>query len=228
MQVLDVYLRQKLREFDVYINELAVRTELAAYNRMVLYAQIGILYAYAYAAEKNSNTFSLDSDLKKVVVRTYAVLKNRSALDSSLADLLVRTFATAKDTRAVLKTSVPTITNMLIQEAAFAARLVTDTLDVNTQVSAKAQSAFSLDSSVDMALVELTKYATVENALHLMSAVNTSLETYIYSLDSVPMRLKSTLTNMQVMRHRLISEMQDLTIADLANSEIFDVVYITV
>ena len=176
MKHFNIYLRRKITETDLYIQELVLRKDLEGRDRLVLYSQACLLLLWKFALPEEAE-LKLGYDLLPLLKTAYTGMKGRVMLSGS-AGAFSTVFAQGLPGRISFGTAEPEVLRTVYSRGTALAELTDELLRTNPAKYFSARDEAVLTGTMNSALWHITKYGSVEHLAKLLTAAASCLAVY--------------------------------------------------
>lgn len=219
MKHFDVFLRKKVTETDLYIQELVQRKDLAGKDYLVLFSEEALAHLEKYIAPQA--VMELVERLLPMLKTAYTTGKDKLLLTAA-GKLFSTAFAGEISDELILDTTSAAARDIKYTTAEDSARLSSAPVrETDTEKYLSSESVSVLTAAMDCALWLVRRYASAQSASFLSSGLSAGSTAYSGGLDR--MKLFTENPTSRLVRFRNLGEtfpltlesMQDRTLEDL-------------
>lgn len=217
----DIFLRKKVKQIDVFLNELTLNTEIKVCEKLVLKSILTNMFVIAYAVSKNNNC-QLDVEVGNIFGNCFALAKSNFLLDLSLYNSLLQKYISADSN--ILKIYPSELDVSLDSFAVGNNATFNLSIDTKNELDivkyAEICNNLGLDIFSEFTQMLVKKFIYSSNNFKIIPTCNEILEIY-YSLEN-RLQFETSLDGIYLATYRKFSDLEGLTINDIVNMNIED------
>lgn len=222
MKNLDVYLKSQIHNIDVYLRELALRTELTAYNRLVIYTQMAAVLLYKYVVAENQWDFS--TEVSDAYLTLYNIMRQQAEF-SSKAEAFSVLFAKFPGEDLLLETKNAAVMTKMHADISAFLDLSVQLIKTPTLISySKAQDEFELQTALESGSAVITAHAGFTEVMEFTNRISGII--LLYTLVSNEFSMETRAAATFITRYRRFLDMETLTLEDIKNRAMKELVFV--